>query len=906
MQTFLDDVAKIITASQDELDRVKIIVPSIRSITFLKEALKKKITVPKLAPEIISIEGFIKELSGLERISKLDLLYVFFDVYLNNTPKKMQDKMDQFFNWAPSIIQEFNDLDSQLTDPNALFDFMGAINEIDKWDPEASERLTNRHLDFQKEIPKLYELLYKHLLNQQQGYAGMQLREAVRNLAFYTEQQLPFHYFVGFNALTKAEETIFQELLATGKAEVLWDIDQQFFNDPFQGAGHFIRQYYSKWNALKAKPKDAFPELFAAEKQIEIISVGKNTTQAKLAVQLASSLFEKNANESTVIALGDESLLHPTLSALPPKELPWNITMGYPLKRSTYAEFFHTLFNLLEYDEDSGYPLLLVKELMHIVYIDSILDQKGSKIKAILKDFEQSNRLFIASKTLTQGGETQKIIFSPFKNISIFLERMVQLTNAIQEYYLVKDDDPLQLHYSACFRDLWEQIVKLHETRPFMSTLNDVKMVFDLLLEKETLDFSGDALSKLQIMGLLETRLLDFDNVIITHVNEGIIPFGKTPASLIPFDVKKKFEMNTFIEQDHLYAYHFFRLLQRSKKVYLLYNSTPEGLFSGEKSRFLIQLEYFQSLNHKLTFKQVELSVEKEPISIQQAYKTNAVLEQLDSIAEEGFSPSSLTQYIRNPYQFYEERMLKIKPLKTIEANLSAMDKGTIMHQVLEVLYLPFLNVSLVEDDFNQMLEQLPIVLKQNFDSLYKNDDLRTGKNFIIYNVIEKILKSFLIQERLLVSQGNTLIIKALEHEFSTPVWIENIQKRIVFKGTVDRIDTLNGVLRIVDYKTGNVTGTDLAFSDWNEIISDSKKSALFQVLLYHYILKAEFPDQDGVAGVIPLKNFENTFLVASKKISYNTKEPLLMNTEAYDAFEHELFKLISQIYDPSLPFIFK
>ena len=331
MQTFLDDVAKIINASQDKLDRVKIIVPSIRSITFLKEALKKEIVIPKLAPEIISIEDFIKELSSLERISKLDLLYAFFDVYLKHTPKQKQDKMDQFFNWAPSIIQEFNELDSQLTDPNALFDFMGAINEIDKWDPEATERLTNRHLDFQKEIPKLYTLLYKHLLNKQQGYAGMQLREAVRNLAFYTEQQLPFHYFVGFNALTKAEETIFQELLATGKAEVLWDIDQQFFNDPFQGAGHFIRQYYSKWNALKTKQKDTFSELFTAEKQIEIISVGKNTTQAKAAVQLATALFEKNPDESTVIALGDESLLHPTLSTLPSKELPWNITMGYPL-----------------------------------------------------------------------------------------------------------------------------------------------------------------------------------------------------------------------------------------------------------------------------------------------------------------------------------------------------------------------------------------------------------------------------------------------------------------------------------------------------------------------------------------------------------------------------------------------
>ena len=147
--------------------------------------------------------------------------------------------------------------------------------------------------------------------------------------------------------------------------------------------------------------------------------------------------------------------------------------------------------------------------------------------------------------------------------------------------------------------------------------------------------------------------MLDFDNVIITHVNEGIIPFGKTPASLIPFDVKKKFEMNTFIEQDHLYAYHFFRLLQRSKKVCLLYNSTPEGLFSVEKSRFLIQLEYFKSSKHKLIFKQVELLIENEPVSIQQASKTKAVLEQLDTIAKEGLSPSSLTQYIRNPYLFY-------------------------------------------------------------------------------------------------------------------------------------------------------------------------------------------------------------------------------------------------------------
>jgi len=471
---------------------------------------------------------------------------------------------------------------------------------------------------------------------------------------------------------------------------------------------------------------------------------------------------------------------------------------------------------------------------------------------------------------------------------------------------MIKDQDVIQLHYIDRFKVLWEEISRLHDSRPYMSSLGHIKMVFELLLEKETLDFSGDALSNLQIMGLLETRLLDFDNVIITHVNEGIIPFGKTPVSWIPFDVRKKFEMNTFIEQDHLYAYHFFRLLQRAKKVFLLYNATPEGLFSGEKSRFLVQLEYFKCPKHRLTLRQVELPLEQQSISIQQAIKTKEVLEQLDNIAHEGFSPSSLTQYIRNPYLFYEQRMLKILPLNTLETSLSAMDKGTIIHKVLEVLYLPFLNKEVLETDFDLMLEQLPASLKENFDSLYKNDDSRTGKNFIIYRVMEQILKSYILNEQKQVSKGNTLKIVGLEHEFSKPVWIEKLQKNIVFKGTVDRIDFFNGVLRFVDYKTGNVTATDLAIGTWDEVSTDSKKSALFQVLLYSYILKEEFSCQECVAGVVPLKNFENDFLVASKKISHTSKSSLLINEEICEVFGNELFALMEEIFDPNHPFISK
>ena len=453
---------------------------------------------------------------------------------------------------------------------------------------------------------------------------------------------------------------------------------------------------------------------------------------------------------------------------------------------------------------------------------------------------------------------------------------------------------------------LWEDLSEQHKDKKLMTTLEDVKMVFQLMVQQETLDFSGDALSKLQIMGVLETRLLDYDNVIITNVNEGILPFGKTPFSVIPFDVRRKFEMNTFIEQDHLYAYHFFRLLQRAKNIYLLYNATPEGLFSGEKSRFLVQLEYFKSPKHKLSFKQIDQPLTVQKTSLKEAVKTSAVLKQLDEIAIQGFSPSSIGQYIRNPYLFYEQRMLKIKPLEANENDLSAQDKGTIMHEVLELVYTPFLNKKLSSQDYDKMLLTLPKLLEKTFNSVYKNNSQRTGKNHIIFNVMEKILTSFLIEEKSQIAKGRDLKILGLEYRFSKPIWVKGLEKEIIFKGSIDRIDSLDGVIRFVDYKTGNVTGSDLSFRHWDELISDPKKSPLFQVLLYAYAVKDEFKEDKVWAGVIPLKNFENNFIAASITENSRTKTLIEMNESILLNFEKELFTIINEIFDPNIPFVFK
>jgi len=400
-------------------------------------------------------------------------------------------------------------------------------------------------------------------------------------------------------------------------------------------------------------------------------------------------------------------------------------------------------------------------------------------------------------------------------------------------------------------------------------------------------------------MGVLETRVLDFDHVIITHVNEGILPFGKTPFSWIPFDVRKKFGLNTFVEQDHLYAYHFFRLLQRAKKISLFYNDASEGLFSGEKSRFLIQLEFFKLPNHEIKFKQLDFQLQAQSLTPKQAVKSAAVMDRLVAVGTQGFSPSSLLQYLRDPYQFYEQRLLGIRPEDEFESDINAADKGTIIHKILEFLYEPFLDKVMEPKHYDEMLKILPDKLNLIFKEKYPHEALYTGKNYLILEVTCRILKQFIEREKSFVENGNELTIKGLEKKFHLPVFVPVINKEVYLKGTVDRIDNLNGISRIVDYKTGNVNAADLSFVNWEELVTNPKKGPLFQVMLYAYALKDKTPVN---SGIIPLKNFDNQFLSVRNQ-EKGGKGALSIDSEVLKMFEKQLFKLFAEIYDPKIPF---
>ena len=902
MQSFLNDIAKTIIESKRELDQIKIIVPSIRAVKFLKEALKKEIKTAALAPEILSIEGFISELSGIQKISNIDLLFEFYTLYKANTPLEEQNSLYQFLNWAPSLLVEFNEIDSQLVDAKTIFSFMGAVKKIEQWDPKKQGDLSKQFFKFQERIPRYYAELYRVLVNQQAGYSGLQYREATQNLGHYLQSTLSQHLFVGFNALTKAEETIIQELVAEGKAEVYWDLDEYFYKDSSHGAGYFIRKYSKEWTFLGQNFTLNFSNYFSKSKQIDIINVSKNLSQARAAVQLAVETYKAHPNDSVVLVLGDEGILHTVLAAIASEEVPWNASMGYPLKELGAVKSILNLFELFKLNDKGIYPLSTVSMLIEDQALVGLLEASGISLKKLVKKLLLQHSVHFNAQSILSQSDVASLIFKPLESQISGVDRLLRLYQRIKSYQIEHKFSSLDIHCSDHCIELLNKLQNLIESNEALKNLQDIEQVFVKLIDKETLDFSGDPFNGIQIMGFLETRVLDFDHVVVTNVNEGILPFGKTPFSWIPFDVRKKFGMNTFIEQDHLYAYHFFRLLQRAKSISLFYNDAAEGLFSGEKSRFLVQLEFFKHPNHQLTFRQLDFNIQTPTAPIKKAIKSPGVLDQLNEVAREGFSPSSLALYIRDPYQFYEQRLLKIKPDQEFESDINAAEKGTIIHQVLEELYQPYVGKVMVDINYKEMLKKLSQMVSSGFKKQYQKETLKTGKNYLIVEVTNLILKSFIENERAFVKSGNQLEIIGLEKEFHTPISISGMEQTVYLKGTVDRIDSLNGTRRIVDYKTGSIGSADLSYTNWEELITEPKKGALFQVMLYAYALRNEFLSVPLNSGVIPLKNFENHFLAVKKRDS-SDKGPLQIDSQILSDFERQLFSLIKEIFDPKFPF---
>jgi len=609
----------------------------------------------------------------------------------------------------------------------------------------------------------------------------------------------------------------------------------------------------------------------------------------------------------TALVLADENLLSLALNSLPNNVHNINITMGYPLKDIPVAGLFDKLFKMhLNQQKFNKVEIqqFYYKDVLNLLN-DSFLNKLfGADLQSLIVKIKKENSIFLSVNSLKsfcskEEVEKLSVLFSLFcfsLNMNHIIKQCIHLINELKESV-----EGVEKEYLFRFYHVFQQLETLNTKYNHIGDLNTLTLFYNQILKNEKLSFQGEPLHGLQLMGMLETRALDFETVIITSVNEGILPGGKNEFSFIPFDVKKYFGLPTYQEKDAIFSYHFQRLLLRAKTVYLIYNTETDGYGAGEKSRFLTQLEIN---NPAIAKKIISPKLQQTKSTLLEIPKTPEVLERLKTVFSEGISPSALANYIYNPISFYEQKVLKIKEVDEVEETIAANTMGTVIHDVLEHMYKPFIGKFVIKNHIVGMQKSINELLNIYFEKHYLKGNIETGKNKLIFEVSKKYIQNFLKAELNEINQNKQLKIIALEERMEIEIDIPGIDFPIKVRGTVDRIDQLDGVTRIIDYKTGKVESSQLKMNDFSLVMENYKYTKAMQVMLYSYMFSvtSNIPINELQSGIISFKNLKEGFLKMNFTEQFRGKDYQVTN-ERIDDFMEVINNLIIEILNPEIPF---
>ena len=918
MPKFLQQIATELFKSPDLHQKI-VVLPNKRSGIFLKKALVETLEKPVLSPQIMTLEAFIESISPYRQSEWLDLLFTFFQTYKELYGDKTQS-FDEFIRWAPAVLNDFNKIDAYNVNAKEVFTYINEVKKIEDWQlkPDSPKMITD-YLQFYASLYDLYQNLKTKLQGQNKGYTGMMSRYVAGHIESistqFTENQI---IFAGFNALSTNQINIIKVLVHNNKAQVFWDADTYYLQKHFE-AGKFInehRQNFKNFNWIF--------DNFNNPKQIDIIGVTGSTTQAQAVAEIIVNQYDTHTDkidlQETAIVLNEEHLLLPMVNSLPETISGVNITLGVPLKNLPISRFFELLVQLYTEKEQYGrFHLDTIISIINLPVFEQILSPKERHAnELLLKKLGQFKTNLISQdlwlKTLQDSDSFIKDLILKDFSISNFIELLLQFI----DFFGREHPDELDGLALVKFEQLFNQLKAFVLQTGDIKNMRTFQYLFNRLLHQERLAFEGEPLEGLQIMGMLETRLLDFDHVIITSMNEGIIPRGRNDRSLIPFELKKHFGLPQHHEQNATMAYHFYRLLQRAKKISLIYNAAGDGFGAGEQSRFVTQIENeLDPKIHQINRHILGLSTDSKMLEKEEIIKTPYALEQLQAIALSGFSPSALGTYVHNPLTYYKRYILKLEDSQEITDAIPVNIIGTIIHDAMEILYQDHIGKPLKISDFDSFIKTyealaLQLFIKESFgESAPINAEMITGKNLIVFEIIKKNIKDLLELDKKIVKAGNRLEIIGLEQELKAKLPFKN--KEIYIRGKVDRIDRLNGNLRIIDYKTGAVKPENISIGkpgkkgetsqiDLEPLRSNAKKEKLLQLLTYAWLyykkrqlLTSDLPFE---VGILSTRSIKHGLLKAN--IFGSTK----IDASIIKDFEAQLLLLIEELFNPDVPFI--
>lgn len=878
-----------------------IVLPSKRAKIFILRELAARCSFPFFAPQILTLDELVAQITQLRKLDSTSLLFEFYSIYLQSTPVSKHQTIDVFSSWAYRVLADFSDIDSYLLDSDYVFSYLEAAEALKRWQVDSNDATSviDNQLDFWASLPHYYTSFKSYLLSSQSAYHGLMYKQASLFAPSYIDIANDYYFFVGFNAITPAEKAIFDTFLKSGKASIYWDIDAHFINHPQHEAAYFINKH-RQWSYFKSHEFQWIFNDYILPKNISVVGTPKNIGQAKVCAEIIKKWYDQDATKSTAVILGDESLLIPVLQHLPAVVDAVNVTMSFPSHHNTFITTLHHLIfaQIKSKQKSSSHPVFYFKDLWAIFQDANIrLLWDATDVQ---KFIAEQNYTYVTYDTLYRISNQSPWVerfFAPWSTDLIDVIELLQFVlTSFRDVLKAKDEEhliPLSFVYAA--HQSLQQTASYVKQFQLQISLEFFLKLWRQMARNSKVAFEGEPLQGLQIMGLLESRVLDFDRVIILSVNEGILPAGKSNDSYIPYDIRRELGLPTFKEKDALFAYYFYHTLQRASEVCLVYNTDAEGAQANEPSRYIWQLEA-DAVNANRLHKQIMSPkipfVNQTPIQIP---KSDALLHKLKDLAVKGFSPSSLLQYIRDPYTFYLRKVLDLREQEEVEESIAVNTLGTVMHKVLEDLYKPFLQSSLKAVHFSEMKKKLPETLQLAFKDIYKAGAMHQGKNKLSFEVAKATLERYLSEEEVACASQD-IVVLALEQTFKRTLIHPELPCEILIKGNFDRIERRDGQLTIVDYKTGKVEQKQLILTDMSALELSTDFEKVFQLLSYAWLYGVESSELP-VVGIRSFKNNKAGFMPL--QISGNSE----LNAAHIAHFEYLLVQLLKEIYAPDLPF---
>ena len=915
MDTFLKKTAQhLIDNYPNNLSELCIVLPNKRAGLFLKQHLSELIDKPIWLPEIIGTEELIEQLSDVGVIDNVEQLFELYSVYKENNPKDAEP-FDEFSKWGQILLHDFNEIDRYLVPTSGFFKHINEARALEVWNLGEREitDFQSQYLKFWKQLGSLYTSYTDHLTDKNLAYQGLAYRivaeKLQKNPTQFIAEKIKWDkiIFVGFNALNKAEEVLISELKKERKCDILFDADQYYLEDKMQESGLFLRKLKQK-NIFQ--PFNWVTNKFKEEKKkINIFGIPQNIGQAKFITNILNDIDSSKNYTDTAVVLADENLLIPVLQSIPETIANINVTMGYPLKNTPTNNFFEIYFVTLVNAERFGHKGELTyhyKDLLKLFQLpySQIVFGKDN-CNSIKERIIKHNWVFINKDKIAEINKLTENSFPLNYLVNSTLTQTIQFIEKGKQHYISskkkEEKSTIELEYLFQYAKLFNKMLTLTTDHPYIESSKGFYSLYKQILSSFSIELYGEPLKGLQVLGMLETRNIDFKNVILLSTNEGTLPAGKTFNSFIPFDIKKDdtYNLPTHIEKDAVYAYHFYRLIQNAENITILYNTETNEFGSGEQSRFVTQIEHELSTfkNIKITKKLVTYPpLNKKPIEVE-VKKTAAIVAKIQQQFTNGISPSALITYINCPLDFYYKYVLGVREADEVEETIDHSTFGTFVHDSLELLYKPFVKKNITAEDLKRMLKQINDVVTKVFSEHFSPKELSFGKNLLTLNIAQNYITTFIKNEIMFVEKlGKPLFINSLEEKLSTTIEVNNTT--IKLKGKSDRIDSFGNELRIIDYKTGLVKASELFLKHIDEI-KESNRNKAFQLMMYALMYSRSYTidNTEITSGIISFRTLSSGYM------PFGMKKSKIIDAEVLDEFETLLIQLLNEILDINTSF---